>query len=111
MQNGSEILLLSRSSDQAGIGLFQLELGQRKLECIQGDHDHNLLIASAYDRYLYGGAGADILIDAAHTQSLSGGRPGADRFVMRADAAHDVIVDFDPSADQLDLSFGQTCTA
>ena len=53
------------------------------------------MIASANDRYLYGGAGADILIDAAHTQSLSGGA-GADRFVMRADAAHDVIVDFDP---------------
>ena len=104
VQNGSEILLLSRSSDQAGIGLFQLELGQRKLEGIQGDQDHNLLIASANDRYLYGGAGADILIDAAHTQSLSGGA-GADRFVMRADAAHDVIVDFDPWADQLDLSF------
>jgi len=33
------------------------------------------------------------------------GGAGADRFVMRADAAHDVIVDFDPWADQLDLSF------
>ena len=33
------------------------------------------------------------------------GGAGADRFVMRADAAHDVIVDFDLWADQLDLSF------
>jgi hypothetical protein len=104
VQNGPEFLLLSRSSGQTGIGLFQLELGQKKSEGIQGDQDHNLLIASANDRYLYGGAGADILIDAAHTQSLSGGA-GADRFVMRADAVHDVIVDFDPSVDQLDLSF------
>ena len=104
VQNGSEFLLLSRSSGQTGIGLFQLELGQKKSEGIQGTQDHNILIASANDRYLYGGAGADILIDAAHTQSLSGGA-GADRFVMRADAAHDVIVDFDPRVDQLDLSF------
>ena len=74
VQNGPEFLLLSRSSGQTGIGLFQLELGQKKSEGIQGDQDHNLLIASANDRYLYGGAGADILIDAAHTQSLSGGR-------------------------------------
>ena len=50
-----------------------------------------------------GGAGEDILVDGAGQQTLTGG-DGADLFVLAADGAPDVIADFDPNTDRLDLS-------
>lgn len=52
---------------------------------------------------LSGGAGADILIDGPGSDVLTGGA-GADLFVLGADGETDVILDFTPGEDRIDLS-------
>ncbi|MEZ5756283.1 MAG: calcium-binding protein [Paracoccaceae bacterium] len=50
-----------------------------------------------------GGAGRDLILDGAGADVLSGGA-GADLFVLRADGQRDVIADFDPAQDRIDLT-------
>jgi Ca2+-binding RTX toxin-like protein len=52
---------------------------------------------------LFGGAGHDILYDGHGSDRMTGG-PGADLFVLAADGQPDVITDFQPGLDRLDLS-------
>lgn len=52
---------------------------------------------------LSGGAGADILIDGPGRDVLTGGA-GADLFVLGAEGVADVILDFSPGEDRIDLS-------
>ncbi|MEZ5715609.1 MAG: calcium-binding protein [Paracoccaceae bacterium] len=70
------------------------------------------LTGSAASDILTGGAGADridgrggddILLDGAGADTLSGGA-GADDFLFTADGAVDVILDFQPGIDRIDLS-------
>ncbi|NBE07792.1 calcium-binding protein [Paragemmobacter ruber] len=53
---------------------------------------------------LTGTAGRDILVDGAGSEVLTGG-VGADLFVLRGDGQGDVIADFEPGLDRIDLSF------
>ncbi|WP_172300526.1 calcium-binding protein [Pseudoruegeria sp. HB172150] len=55
------------------------------------------------DDTLDGGDGDDILRDGAGRDEMTGGA-GADLFVLSADGTPDVIRDFDPAEDRLDLS-------
>ncbi|WP_299728115.1 calcium-binding protein [uncultured Tateyamaria sp.] len=53
--------------------------------------------------WLQGGAGDDILIDGAGSDTLQGGQ-GADLFVLTQDEATDVILDYQPGQDRIDIS-------
>ncbi|MCR8726818.1 calcium-binding protein, partial [Frigidibacter sp. ROC022] len=55
------------------------------------------------DTGLQGGAGADLLLDGQGAETLHGGA-GADTFVLAADGRRDVIDDFEPGIDRLDLT-------
>lgn len=61
------------------------------------------LIGGAGNDQLRGGGGADILMDGAGSDRLWGGA-GPDIFVMTGDGAFDVIEDFEPGLDRIDLS-------
>lgn len=63
----------------------------------------DILIGSIGNDSLSGDSGDDILEDGGGSDTLNGGN-GADLFVMRSDGIHDVIVDFQPGADRIDLS-------
>ena len=53
---------------------------------------------------LNGGGGDDVLIGGKGDDTLTGG-PGADTFLWQlGDAGHDVVTDFTPGTDRLDLS-------
>ena len=70
---------------------------------LSGTDGDDVLVGGAGDDTLAGGAGDDILVDGAGFDDLTGGA-GRDTFVFRADGVEDVIQDFDPALDRLDLS-------
>lgn len=70
---------------------------------LTGGAGEDLLVGGAGADRLMAGAGRDILLDGAGADWMQGG-VGADTFVLAADGEQDEIVDFDPEADQLDLS-------
>ena len=67
------------------------------------DGADRVLTGNAGANRLTGGAGDDILIDGAGADTLVGGA-GADTFQLVADGTHDVVQDFTPGQDRLDLS-------
>lgn len=72
-------------------------------ETLAGGSGDDILVGRNGDDVLTGGAGADILVDGGGSDALTGGA-GADVFVLRHDGLDDVILDFDPNMDRLDLS-------
>ncbi|MEM8576500.1 MAG: hypothetical protein AAGF60_01490 [Pseudomonadota bacterium] len=70
---------------------------------VQGGAGDDLLTGGAGADALVGGAGDDILQDGTGIDTLTGGA-GADLFVITSDASRDIILDFDPSQDRIDLS-------
>jgi Ca2+-binding RTX toxin-like protein len=63
----------------------------------------DILIGADGADHLTAGAGNDILMDGAGQDHLQGGE-GADLFIFAPDDAKDVITDFQPGQDQIDLS-------
>ncbi|MGJ8609446.1 MAG: hypothetical protein ACSHWY_00025 [Octadecabacter sp.] len=79
-------------------------------DTLTGTWRSDLIIGGAGNDVINGGLGADILMDGAGTDTLTGGS-GADMFVFNQDGARDVITDFNPSQDRIDLSeFGRFYT-
>ncbi|MEM8630697.1 MAG: hypothetical protein AAGF74_05630 [Pseudomonadota bacterium] len=72
-------------------------------ETLVGTSRDDILSGGAGNDDLSGGAGRDILRDGTGTDRLTGG-DGQDVFQLAFDGATDRIMDFDPSADSLDLS-------
>ena len=72
-------------------------------ETLSGSAADDVIDGGGGDDRLAGGAGDDVLIDGAGHDRLTGGA-GADIFVLAADGDSDVIADFDPGQDRLDLS-------
>ncbi|HOZ31281.1 MAG TPA: calcium-binding protein, partial [Tabrizicola sp.] len=70
---------------------------------LTGGTGGDMIDGGAGDELIQGGAGNDILIDGDGADTLSGGA-GADIFVLAADSATDVIVDFQLGVDKIDLS-------
>ncbi|MDF2143303.1 calcium-binding protein [Paenirhodobacter sp. CAU 1674] len=70
---------------------------------LQGGTGDDNLIGKAGNDSLSGGAGADLLVDGAGSDTLSGGA-GADVFMLTPDNGRDVILDFNPAEDRLDLT-------
>lgn len=103
--------LLVASASEPGLTVFTADLGPAGQVLIGGAGDDrltgsagsNVLAGGQGDDLLQAGAQGDILLDGAGRDELVGGA-GADSFVLASDGARDVIRDFTPGQDQIDLS-------
>jgi len=109
LQNGT-ITVFATSSREGGIARLEIDpdtgatlIGGKGADHLVGGAKADLLAGGAGHDILSGGQGDDILMDGAGGDRLTGGA-GADIFVMAADGERDVITDFDPANDRLDLS-------
>ena len=110
-QIGSDLHVFATSAREAGISRLTVALGQpgqtvigtSSPEQLSGTAQDDILSGEAGDDTLVGGAGQDILLDGAGLDQMTGG-PGQDIFVLAADGQLDVITDFEPGTDRLDLS-------
>lgn len=108
---GDVLSILAGSSRE--LGLTRLDFSLASLgPVIHGTPQDDVLTGTALDDVIWGGigndrisggAGDDILIDGPGRDTLTGGA-GADLFVITRDLAPDVITDFDPLCDRIDLS-------
>ncbi|WP_207209210.1 calcium-binding protein [Loktanella sp. IMCC34160] len=89
------------SVDLGGLGVSNT--GSANSETLLGTPEADLLSAIGGNDYLYGGAGNDVLQDGSGVDRLTGGA-GADVFVFGWDGGTDMILDFDPAEDRIDLS-------
>ena len=73
-------------------------------DTLTGDNNNNVINGGLGNDTLNGGGGDDILIGGLGNNTLTGG-PGADTFQWLAgNSGHDVVTDFTPGTDKLDLS-------
>lgn len=93
MLSTSGIDLFTIASGEAGMSHFHFDLKQ----------EGEMLTAPANGGMLWGTAKNDLISDGSGGDTLTGGE-GADVFVLRSDGKRDVITDFDPTKDRLDLS-------
>ena len=70
---------------------------------VTGGAKDDVLTGAGGNDILSGGAGADILMDGAGQDSLTGGS-GADEFVFVRDDTRDIITDFEPGVDRIDMT-------
>lgn len=106
---GSEIQVLVASGAEAGLTQLRIPLagagtviGAAGAQA-SGGAGHDLIWRASGAGTLDGGAGDDILLDGPGQDTLTGGA-GADIFVLTADGQRDVITDFNPAQDRIDLS-------
>lgn len=108
---GQELQVFAASGSEAGLSRFTFDLSRIGLTLSSGPANATLsgavlddmLIGGHGDDVLSGGSGDDILVDGAGADSLAGGA-GSDLFVLASDGQRDVILDFTPGSDRLDLS-------
>ncbi|GAB3466185.1 M10 family metallopeptidase C-terminal domain-containing protein [Azotobacter salinestris] len=102
----------STVSDQSGTGQQATLEGTGGNDVLTGGNAHETILGGAGNDRLNGGAGNDILDSGAGRDNLTGGE-GADvfRFAAREDSYRtasasftDLITDFDPGQDRIDLS-------
>ena len=63
----------------------------------------DVVVGDSGDDVLLGMAGDDLIEDGAGRDTLTGGA-GRDTFILRSDSDHDIITDFEPGLDKIDLS-------
>ncbi len=81
-------------------------LGGEGKDILWGNEGKDILNGGLGQDWLYGGTGDDLLDGGADDDSLTGGQ-GQDQFVYRSGSGRDIITDFRPGQDQLNLtSFG-----
>jgi Ca2+-binding RTX toxin-like protein len=103
--------IYATSETEAGISQFHMALEeggvQRKAQAaggrLDGTEKADTLHGGRGNDQLYGGAGGDLLLDGFGQDQLYGGA-GADIFAFAADGKEDVIRDFDPAVDRIDIS-------
>lgn len=108
---GGSLRIFATSESEAGITALSVDVSNRgqtliggaAASQINGTAQDDILAGGAGAETLNGGTGNDILMDGAGSDRMTAG-PGADRFILAADDAPDVITDFQPGEDQLDLS-------
>jgi Ca2+-binding RTX toxin-like protein len=105
---GDRVQVLVTSGAEAGLTVLQIDVaalaGVIAGEVVTGTAGDDLLsVTSTSGGLANGGAGDDVLLDGAGADTLTGGA-GADLFVMTADSTRDLITDFDPGVDRIDLS-------
>ena len=99
------------AGETAGITRLRLDLsvlgpvltGGAADDSLTGGTGDDLILGGAGNDLLTGGAGQDVLADGTGTDTLAGGA-GADLFVLSADGQTDVIADFQPGIDRIDLT-------
>lgn len=112
--NNGMLEILTVSGSEAGFSTFAVDVGLQGALIdvsngvgdggqITGTSGNDIIYGGALDSTISGGAGDDILRDGGGIDDLWGGA-GADVFILSADGAADVIWDFDPAVDTLDLS-------
>jgi len=108
---GTELQVFASGDGSNGVTQLVLQLGDLGpitqgsigADTITGTGSDDLLWGDSGDDRLEGGNGNDILMDGDGRDTLVGGN-GNDTFVLSADGTTDVILDFDPQRDSLDLS-------
>ncbi|MEX3776117.1 retention module-containing protein [Pseudomonas sp. MYb118] len=100
-------LLTPQNTVGAGIdkltGIENL-IGSDYNDTLLGDHGNNVLVGGLGNDVLNGGGGDDLLIGGMGNNTLTGGA-GADTFQwLQGNSGHDVVTDFNPGIDKLDLS-------
>ncbi|WP_223451162.1 MULTISPECIES: retention module-containing protein [unclassified Pseudomonas] len=71
---------------------------------LTGDSHNNIITGGLGNDVLNGGGGDDVLIGGLGNNTLTGGA-GTDSFLwLKGNSGHDVVTDFTPGADKLDLS-------
>ncbi|AKA25990.1 retention module-containing protein [Pseudomonas chlororaphis] len=79
-------------------------VGSNFNDTLTGDGNNNVLSGGLGNDVLNGGGGDDVLIGGPGNNTLTGG-PGADTFQwLGGNSGHDVVTDFTPGTDKLDLS-------
>ena len=106
---GSEVQVMVASGAEAGLTLLRMDLANlgdviaASAPIHVGSAANDLMFRQSGQGVLEGGSGDDILIDGAGLDELRGGA-GDDLFVLTADGKRDLIQDFQPSNDRIDLS-------
>lgn len=108
---GDTLRVLVASQSEAGLTDLAVDLsdqGVQKLagaggQSLSGTSGDDILVGGNGSDRLSGGAGDDVIVDGAGRDLLTGGE-GYDLFVLRNDGEEDIVTDFDPTRDRLDLS-------
>jgi Ca2+-binding RTX toxin-like protein len=109
--SGTMIDIFAAGQSAAGMTRLQVDtsavaatlFGSTGADTLLGGGGDEILFARAGDDHLVGGAGEDILMGGAGADTLTGGA-GADVFVFRRGEMQDLITDFTPGQDRIDLS-------
>lgn len=109
--SGQSLQIFAGSERETGITRLTVDLGaigQTRIgtvnnDALSGGVADDILGGDAGDDTLTGGEGRDILLDGPGVDQMTGGG-GADIFILAADGQADVITDFQPGVDKLDLS-------
>ena len=111
VSTNGQIQILAASETEAGLTQLRLDPGTGQvLQAganggeLRGAAGADLLSEGAGNDRMYGGDGDDTLLGGTGTDQFYGGN-GADTFVVLADGQNDVIRDFQPGQDRIDLSF------
>lgn len=108
---GAELALYVASESEPGVSRFVVEgaadgvtdYGTAGVDRIAGGNDGDWLFGQEGDDAIAGGGGNDLISDGSGADQLSGGS-GGDVFYLSYDQAADMITDFDPAQDRIDLS-------
>jgi Ca2+-binding RTX toxin-like protein len=106
-----ELQVFAASGVELGLTQLSINLGEvggtqsggQQGETMIGSADDDILYGAGGNDIIQGGQGDDILIDGVGEDALYGGA-GRDTFVFTADGQPDIVYDFDPAQDSLDLS-------
>lgn len=109
--SGTDIRIFAASGTESGVTQLTFSAGPAGetwagtavAETRTGGAANDILMGGGGNDDLDGGAGDDVLSDGTGTDTLRGGS-GADLFVFTNDDTLDVLLDYDPQQDRLDLS-------